>query len=301
MLKVYNAEYRRNYTAPLISTGTFCCFIAAVATIILPFFIAYATQQFWISTGVYYEQPKVKYTGELFLNIATQQESYSYCTLNSINQQFANAMITPIIENSNEDTNFDGINDILTVRAIIPIDPSKVVQVNMLVGLNYELVGWATGKMDSGIFVSFDTGAGASLIKSAGELRLKQTTPLSLSSKPRTLYTSIFQTLQKYSYTETQKEYYTRNMTLEYKANSIILPYGDSQTTVELKIRIPTRQDVSYEAGLIEMMKNAWIQYIYILIPLYFVMYELVMWIMIRFNIVSSQPEEDEQLTQRYN
>ena len=298
MIKVYNAEYGRRYHAPFLSSASLCCAIAFLMTIFMPFFLAYATKQFWIKSNILYEQPKVSYTGELFINAATDKSSLSYCSLGSINQQFANSGLNPIVETSVEDSNNDGFNDLIRIRAILPLEPSKVSQVNMIVGISYELTGVSKIKMNTGFFVSFNTGAGASLIKAIGDVRLKLKELLPVLDKTQTLYNGegIFEPLNRGSYMDALKSYSTRNHTLEYKNNAIILPYGGSQTTVELKIKVPMNEEIAYKTELKEMMKDAWIQYIYLLIPMYFVMYELIMWIIIKFKIVPSNPVEDDSI-----
>ncbi len=304
MIKVYNAPYIRRYYAPFLSTATVCCFLALAFVVLLPFFLAYGTGQFWIKSNTYYEQPRVQFTGELFIDVSNTTGTVAYCSIQSINQQFGNNVLAPIVESASEDANDDGKNDMITIRAFLPVyNATTVTQVNMIVGLHYLLSETVKIRMVSGIFVSVYAGSGASKIVAVGDVLLRQKHPLEVSSKSiSTLYAGagIFEPLKTGSFLSALKEYEKRNETLQFRHNEIVVPYGGgAQTEIELKLRVPLNQPVHYVPGMVEMLKTAWIQYMYILIPVYFVIYELLLWLVVRFKVVPSTGYDDELLTRK--
>ena len=81
--------------------------------------------------------------------------------------------------------------------------------------------------------------------------------------------------------------------TLNYMGNTLVQPLGSSfSTTVELKLEVPTSQEVHYRPGVMETMKFAWVQYVYILIPV-LVVVNLVLGFLFKYRIFDTMMVSD--------
>ena len=75
MAVLFSQPLLKVYRASICSCSfMFCTFLFLVAAI-LPFFLAFATYDFWIKIGVYMEQPKVLYRKELIVMVYSEIES----------------------------------------------------------------------------------------------------------------------------------------------------------------------------------------------------------------------------------
>jgi len=309
MFKVYDAEYRRRYYAPICSFSTFCCVVAFLATLSLSFFVPFATKQFWIKSNLYYEQPIVKFRGELYLALIrdgiNSNPLYTYSTHNAINS-IPGDVVQTFVDYGNEDKNFDGIIDVIKIKAVLDfppganrVDTGQLRRIDLAIGLDYMLNQTTKIAMKSGFFVSFNTPLGKSNIQAIGDLMLKQKTPIKVHNTRKQLYNgeSIFVPLFTKDYWNAVEEYNGRNETLEYQKNVIINFTNQENITIDLTIYIPTHQEVAYETTMQELLKMGWLQYFYLLVPIYFIVYEIVMWALVKYKVMLTKVKEDELLT----
>lgn len=89
-----------------------------------------------------------------------------------------------------------------------------------------------------------------------------------------------------------QDYYQERNETLEYLATSTVT-YGTTQSpppalTVDLLFKVPQHQELVYIPSVLEVLKQAWVQYVYVLIPLYFALYFLLFGYLVENRIFTS-------------
>eukprot|EP00826_Nyctotherus_ovalis_P017479 TRINITY_DN15152_c0_g2_i1.p1 TRINITY_DN15152_c0_g2~~TRINITY_DN15152_c0_g2_i1.p1 ORF type:complete len:305 (+),score=76.94 TRINITY_DN15152_c0_g2_i1:99-1013(+) len=302
MLTAYNMEYRRRYCAPVFSFSSLCCLLAFLSTIFLAFFVPYGSGQFWLKSNLRYEQPLVRYRGEFYLDLETSAGTvYQYSTYNTITAK-ADNVVPVFVEFGNEDTNFDGIVDVIRIRAVVELGSdlkaTAFQKVNLAVGLEYQLNDTTKITMKSGFFTSFNTPAGAGQIHAIGNLVLSQKFPISVHSNRKYLYdsASIFDPLLANNYITALHSYNARNETLEYQKTTLITPSALNEITLDLTLHIPTHQEVAYDPSMQEMLKNGWLQYLYLLIPIYFAVYEIVMWALVRYKVMGTVAREDELL-----
>lgn len=287
MLRVYSDYYYRSYKAPYISFGSFCCLAAAVLTLLIPFLLLYFTgPPFWNYNALAYEQPKVSFTNEEFV-----RSPHSEISLDG---------------KSSEDPNDDGRNDVLSIEVTVPAPNGDIggTQVDFAIGLRYEIEDIARVAMNTALFFTLNVPKGASEIKVEGDLILNQRTPVYPSYKQRELYGNegIFQALQT-SYLEAFELCYSRNHTLQYDfTQTATVSSGNSvpvSTTVEIKIRIPPLQAILYQQGLFEVLKQAWVQYMGLFVPVYILTYYGFMWFAYRMNALEGQPSHEGTLRGR--
>jgi hypothetical protein len=119
--------------------------------------------------------------------------------------------------------------------------------------------------------LSVDTPLGASRIVSDGSLELRQNKPVLIDSLTRNIYdidplTDV--NYEQFSIEEILENYNHRSERLEYNAQSIVQPMGSRfSTTLDININIPTSQEIVYRPGVMETLKFAWVQYVFILVP----------------------------------
>ena len=99
-------------------------------------------------------------------------KTYGFCSYPKIWDEFGDNMKLPIIESSSEDTNFDNIIDVITIKIIFSINPSNLKQINIAIGLLYELQDSTKITLRSGFFTTFNSPYRASRIRAIGDLRL---------------------------------------------------------------------------------------------------------------------------------
>lgn len=303
MLTAYNMEYRRRHCAPVFSFSSLCCLLAFLSTLFLAFFVPYGSGQFWLKSSLRYEQPLVRHRGELFVALETSLgATYQYSTYNALAAAAENA-VPAFVEFANEDTNSDGIVDVVRIRVVVELtdglNATEFRKVNVAVGLEYQLNETTKIAMKSGFFTSFNTPSGAGQIHAIGDLVLSQKFPIPVHSERKYLYdsASIFDLLVASTFTAAQRSYNARNETLDYRKAVLITPSALDEVTIDLTLHVPTHQEVAYDPSMQETLKNAWLQYLYLLLPVYFVVYEVVMWALVRYKVVATVVREDELLT----
>lgn len=297
MIRVYTEYYVRRYYAYYFSSGTVCCVLGFLLTLIVPLVLAISSNQFWIRTAIFYEQPQVSYNGGIFLNILGK-ESKSYCSVNSVNQDYKSQSLSlaPIIFVQDQDLNNDGYNDIIIVNITVPYATQTIKQINMIIGLDYALNQTGNIQMSSGVFVSFYPGAGASLIKSTGDVIFKQRNSIYVTNSIVQLYQdeNIFNQLQAKGFISLFDSYFSRNESLSFKHVDSIGYSGNTPIlNIEIKMSIPLYQEVLYQMPLLEAIKISWVQYLAILIPIFMIVYYGFFWTAYRHRIVDAAISDD--------
>ncbi len=298
MLRVYSEYYIREYSARAFSLSSFCCIMMFVVAVFLPFLLMISTNQFWLFTSIAYEQPKISYSGELYMNVLAS-DSRSYCSVARIHAPFVDQglALNPVVSVTTEDTNNDGVPDLITLNATIPTTTSNVRQVNLIVGLDYLLQETASISMNGGIFLSFFSPAGASYMRATGDVVLVQRFPLYPSMAKRYLYLTqdLFSTFEASGYQAAFKAYHLRNDTLilEHTTKMVGISGSASMLTLEVKLRIPTNQEVMYQQPLFEILKFAWIQYMAFFVPIFAVAYYFLMWHGFRKGFLEASAHDD--------
>ena len=270
MLRVYSEYYYRSYKAPYVSFGSFCWFAGLIIVVFGPFIILVTSPQFWVYTSVAYEQPRVEFNDEIYIQ-----------ALGII----PNSEFLSTYSNTLEDSDNDGLNDILTTTIIIiPETGNTMNQVNIAIGLNYRLEQTADIILNTALFFSLGV-SNSKTIKLSGDLKLNQRTPIYPSKKRRTLYEyeGIFKTLED-GYIDAFEVCYGRNYSLQYNYIQVSEPVETTPTelTIEIKMFIPPSQEILYQQPLFEIIKFSWIQYVAFFVTLYILIYYFVMWFSFR-------------------
>jgi hypothetical protein len=145
------------------------------------------------------------------------------------------------------DSNSDGFNDLIKIKLIFESDAINIKNIKFLVFLNYVLQKKVRLVMQGMCTIDIDTPSGASYVYINGKINLNQKSPISTGSVSKTLYNSdIFQnTSSPFDYASIYKDFSSRNLTINYAYDKIVMPYkSNSQTEVDIEIIIPSYQEI---------------------------------------------------------
>lgn len=126
------------------------------------------------------------------------------------------------------------------------------------------------------IFVNAQSGGSISEALLTGQMRIQQDAPLEIGDGlADTLYNLNFtEEMLKYSPAEIFDTFTARNNTLKYDYKAIVMPFGDNQNThIEIELQIPEYETVLYIPGFFEGLKNVWVQFFALMVPIYIMLY----------------------------
>ena len=136
------------------------------------------------------------------------------------------------------------------------------------------------------VYVDIDTPNGVSEITTKGDLILKQTSPIASTSIPSKQYysTDLFEVdlYSPYDFLEIYNKFTNRNYTTSYEYIPFIVPpnSGSNVITMNIEINIPKFQKVFFYQSVYLNLKEAWIQYLFIFIPIFVGVYYLLLFIL---------------------
>ena len=158
------------------------------------------------------------------------------------------------------------------------------------------------------MYLDIDTKNGENRLILNGELKLKQKSPIAQMSLPRVIKDDYLFGIDRespYDMLALYNKYSSKNITTKFEGDIFLSRYnvenngnGNNKVDITLNVYIPKSQDVLYYASVAETIKEAWIQYIYFFIPIYFLIHFIVSFIL-RNRVfpcsVQSDIEGDEQ------
>ena len=287
-------SYKKTYYANVFSLASCITFLFLIFVVLIPIFAGYASEDFWNSLQTYYEQPIVIYNsnyliytmeGDIEQGNLTGNFSSSSTDLNSYYP--GNLLINPSISVGQYDDDNDGKNDRLVAKISFSSRNSTLFKnVKFLLFLDYGLRDKAKLLMNTMVYVDIDTPNGVSEITTKGDLILKQTSPIASTSIPSKQYysTDLFEVdlYSPYDFLEIYNKFTNRNYTTSYEYIPFIVPpYSESNViTMNIEINIPKLQKVFFYQSVYLNLKEAWIQYLFIFIPIFVGVYYLLLFIL---------------------
>ena len=198
------------------------------------------------------------------------------------------------------DDNNDGRNDRIKGEITFSTgnqnghDASMLKNIKILLFFNYALKDKARLIMNTMIPIDIDIDCpnGAMEISTKGDLLFYQKSPIASTSVPNKKYYAddteengyVFDTdlFSPYDYLEIYNKYSDRNFTTKYEHTEFVLPaQGKSKlVTVKIDIQIPKLQKILFYQSVYLSLKEAWIQYIYIFIPIFICVFYLLLFIL---------------------
>ena len=313
---VFLSPYKKAYSSEIVSLSTLLGLVVLLTAILIPLFAAFATEDFWLRLKEYTEQPLVDYTGKFMIYITKYNNNDIKTTFHSsnkeLNDEFTTICTGTSINSCESETNpspttsssdFDGdeIKDKINIKYEIDVsnDDTKY-DVKLLFFLKYGLTKKVKLIMTPMIYLDIPIldAKKVSEIKLSGNLELIQKSPIHSTTITSQIYYKKNPFGEKKPYFDLlhyYNEYKSYNYTVKYNYEKIETSESESNNnkiSINIDMYIPKLQEVLYYQSVFEAIKYAWMQYFYIFLPIYFVLYILFKFI-IQNNIFYSNVKSD--------
>ena len=299
---VFVTPYKKTYSSEFCSLSTLIGFVFLVLAILIPLFAALSSEDFWLRLKEYLEQPKIDFTNDYILYVSTFNSNNnpintffdsSDKTLNDMINKIGNYNLNSnlnlisredkasISKYSYDDDN-DGINDRLIIRYETNkeeiITNNNNIDVKLIFFVNYRLTKEVKLLMTPMIYVDIPIINGAKEINLSGDLELVQKSPIVSTTvtsqiynkkKPLTVDEKLNSPLDLLNI---YNEYKNMNYTLKYNYEKIE-KRSNNKLIINIEMNIPKLQRVFYIQSVFEAIKYAWMQYFYIFLPIYIILY----------------------------
>ena len=321
---VFLTPYKKTYSSEICSLSTFIGIVLLIASILLPLFAAFSTEDFWLRIKEYEEHPLIEYEDKYMIYITEcPNDSNEWTThFSSSNQN--------LVENFNEFCNYeidserrinnceiknivctkvprdidvDGNIDKLTLKFELPnyfYGHNLNLDIKMIIFLKYSLRKKVKLLMTPMVYIDLPltiSSSSGKYVHLNGDLELRQKSPIASTSVTSQIYYEQNPYRIKYKETSPFDLLYYYN---KYKSNNYTLKYNyerydeniNSNTVIELEMNVPKLQKVLYIESVYEALKYAWMQYFYIFLPIYILLYILFKFI-IQNNIFYSNTKSN--------
>ena len=316
---IFITPYKKIYSSEFCSLSTLIGFIFLILAIFIPLFAAISSEDFWLRLKEYLEQPKIDFTNDYMLYVSTFDGQFlPINTFFDSSNKTLNDMFSTIIEKNGQsniisredsasisrysyDDDNDGINDRLIIRyetnknEIIRDNPN--IDIKLMFFLNYRLTKEVKLLMTPMIYIDIPILNGAKEINLSGDLELVQKSPIVSTivtsqiynkKKPLVVDEKLYSPLDLLNL---YNEYKNMNYTLKYNYEKIEKK-SDGKLIINIEMNIPKLQRIFYIQSVFEAIKYAWMQYFYIVLPIYIILYVIYKFIM-ESNIFYSHVKSD--------
>lgn len=299
---LYKHPVYTRYRAPLWSCATLLSIVSLIAILVLPYFLAYASYDFWKKENTYWEQPEVQFEHKLATIVHTSTGMALFSTIPEFNKMsgFSNVRM-PRVQSVEDDPNLDGKVDFFNLTVTLSLQSTEEVYgVSALAFFYTKFNGRVKLEMTSLAFVQQHAQVAGSALNAYGDFKFVQMYPLSTRGS-RTDYTSeLLAGSEIYSIEDTQfstilSNYFERNETMQID-NSINYwtpGTGGNEFTLDLRLRIP-KSEIRYIPNAGEVLKFSWMQYLAVGIVAYVVFDEL-MYLAFAYGLVGARKRVDGQ------
>ena len=313
MILFYNS-YGKIYTSDILSLSSIISLIFLCLLIFVPLFMAYSTEDFWQRVKICQEQPYVQLKKKYFISTLEKNQDNRHLSKFHTSSELLNSKIDSVRSDDNErlitgfsisilniDENGDSFNDKIQIKMSFMTE--NLLNIKMMFFFDYYLLKKSRFYTESMMYLDIDANNANSIILN-GELKLKQKSPIAQMSIPKILKDKYLFGVDRespYDMLALYNKYSNRNVTTKFEGDLFLSPKSNndnSKVEIILNVYIPKIQDVLYYASFGETIKEAWIQYIYIFIPIYFLVH-FILGFIIRNRVfpcsVQSDIEGDDQ------
>jgi hypothetical protein len=242
-----------------------------------------------------FEMPTVSFTKEFALEVVENNagvvSSKFFTTVPRYTEENYNTLAPPYFSfYTNDENNDDKPEKIVFDISLHGITAANIRNVYLVLSFQYDIEELVEAKMKSLTVFKFDTPNGLGYVDAYGSLVLKQRDPIENNYKEKTFYNvNPLQKVLNDSLTTMYTSYQQRIETTEFQGHTIIQPYGGSnEAKIRIEMLIPEKQKILYNPSVLEALKSAWIQYIFVLVPLYYILIRYVLRFLLRHQIIKS-------------
>lgn len=302
MVQVYFKPVHRRYYASRCSAAFVFFVLAAGTVLVLPFFMAYSAKgpEFWLKRRSFFEQPDVKYNHKLIMVLeGTQRDGEAptalfFSSASSVNAAFQQFVRLPVLRSREVDDDLDGLADELELSLQMPVRHDEAIySATLLVFFEFKLRRWAKLSMDSMAFCQASSPLAGQSLFVDGDLEFRQRWPLSAKGGYQTPYSDdelldantflpwknggagaqladVASLLSRYRARNFTTELNTRHTLWSGAAPATGLADGSASSfNLTATIRLP-EQSVLYTPGVSEVLFDAWIRYLALLVVVVF-------------------------------
>jgi len=285
LVTVHDEAVRRRYQAPVCSIPFCFTLVTLVAAIVVPFYVAFASKNFWIKVNDFSEQPSIDFKYDMvFLahgfvhdDGVQKPQSWAWATKVQTREAYESHLRTPVVRAWPEDKNRDGLQDVWHVSLEMPLFPGEAVHaVQAGILFDYSLTGPALLSMDGLAFVDYSNAIPGRELAVHAEAVLHQRGPLSV--RRRNAVAGLrFDSNAGASLPGMVSTYADRNFTMVLQNERKVWSALNSQDIYaevgssfkfHFKMYVPSSK-VEYTPDVVEVLKVAWIQYLSIAVLFY--------------------------------
>jgi len=269
-----NEEYKRFYHANKCSCATLFCLIMYSIAILLPFFLAFSTANFWLHVDRSYEQPIVDARNEYIIYGMQSGTTYAFSNVDFVNSLYQKPLVSPTYRIQLIDNNNDGKNDMIQATISFFSSTAQLTNVQLLIFFNYGLRNVINMQMQDFVRISLSSTTGISKAYVTGSVGFKQVNPIQDSTIVRKIYNqSIFEDpTQNFDIMSIINAQQSKNETLFCDCQNVVIPGGlNNYTEINVMLTIPSSQEIAYIPSILENLKFAWIQYMALFIPIFYI------------------------------
>jgi hypothetical protein len=313
---VFLSPYKKEYSSEIVSLSTLLGFVVLLTAILIPLFAAFATEDFWLRIKEYTEQPLVDYTEQYMVYISKFDKdkilkSTTFRSSNTnLNERFEmihgnniineNCNIESSADPTTSSTDIDGdeIKDKINIKYIIDKGDIVNFDIKLLFFLKYGLTKKVRLIMTPIVYLDIpvlNVETGGKEITLSGNLELVQKSPIHSTTITSQIYYKKQPFGEKKPYFDLlyyYNEYKSYNYTVKYNYEKIESNIEENTIIINIDMYIPKLQEVLYYQSVFEAIKYAWMQYFFIFLPIYMVLYIIFKFI-IENNIFYSNTKSD--------
>ncbi|KAI8900466.1 transmembrane protein [Globomyces pollinis-pini] len=291
----------KTYSVQPCSISALLYLLFLLAVLLSPLAIAYSSNAFWLKLNSFREQPSVVLSNSFI----TSLQGYStidqsaidlfYCSNTDITLHQNQLVRVPTIKTWDIDNNADGIVDEFWINMSIPVLPTESIHnFQIAIGLSITLNSRVRMKSEGMIYLQHTSPLNGAGITTTGTLNIKQL-ELMTESLDYSITAPVFPFLSFYrpsinqlTWTNILSSYLDRNFQTHFDhIPTWHFPRPqNNHFQITIHVRNPT-QTIEYQPGVLQVLKNAWIQYVSIFIITYYLL-QTVYDYLIRNHMVSS-------------
>ena len=217
-----------------------------------------------------------------------------YSTMHNVNELRPESFRVAAVTSREADDDSDGLVDRLILKFALPIKDERVYGVQALIFLNYRLQNHVKVDMESLAYVHHDAGLPASSYSSRGDLMLRQNMPMNVEQEFTALYSNddlLGMDMNEAAIGISARNSNIMNILERYKSRDIATDYlerfpvwtrhagedKDNMDTFDLRVTIdvPRLQQVIFVPTLQEVLLEAWMRYLSLLVIAVYLMRRL--------------------------
>lgn len=276
----------RNYTASSRLSIAYLFVLACnISAIVIPFYFWNSSDGFWITEGSYREQPDVSFLYKVIMVLTTtsattgQPDEIFVSTLDAANELRHDSFRMANVQSREGDRDLDGFVDWFELEIGVPLNEGEQVKSMQAVAFfDYQLNKRVKFGMESIAYASVDSAVPLSGYDTEGDLLFRQASPLGVRGYKSTLYAdetplvrTDSQSASNSNIGDILSRYRIRNVAADYveryPIQKIDLSVQHARNfNLKMKIRIPQHEVVRYIPTLPEILKDAWVKYLSIVI-----------------------------------